>query len=248
LRTRWIIVGIVAIIVASVLFDYYTTYRYPQVPITITGISNLKVGTNATFIFLRNDENIGNHSYRIVDIQGSGSSALYTIETYTFVTSNNKTLELKGRYTFNNEYLPAHYELNATQGGNTTTIICTFYDAEVNETVIDRGEETTLQSNLPNGTLLIENTMPAYWDILFRSTNMQQAKRYTGQIFIPQFDEVTTLSLFVEPNKSQRQLGDTKVDATVINFSDLSLIFYVYQGKLIAYRDDSQSLLFQKVV
>ena len=66
-------------------------------------------------------------------------------------------------------------------------------------------------------------------------------------MFVPQYDRIVSISLFVDPSKIKQQLGDSTVDATVITLSDFDLTFYVYNGELLSYRDDSQGILLQKV-
>ena len=246
MQLKWIILGIVAIIIGTFAFEYYAQTRYPEENLVITGV-NVQIGTTYTYSFFRNNENLGNHSYKVISQEGSGPSAVYTMSATTFVTSNNRTLALESLYQFNSKYLPLDYRLNATQGENVTMIDCTFYDEKVNMTVSESGDMITLQKDLPNGTLLLENTMPAYWEVLFGSTNLQQGKRYSAEMFVPQYDRLVAISLFVDPHKVKQQIGDSTVDATVVTLSDLDLTFYVYNGELISYMDDSQGILLQKV-
>lgn len=246
MQLKWIVLGIVAIIVGTFAFEYYAQTRYPEEALVITDV-NVQIGTTYTYTFFRNNENLGNHSYKVVSQEGSGSSSVYTMLASTIVTSNGKTLYLESRYVFNAKYLPLDYQLNATQDENMTIIDCTFYDGKVNTTVTEASESITLQEDLPNGTLLLENTMPAYWEVLFGSTNLQPGKRYKAEMFVPQYDRIVSISLFVDPSKIKQQLGDSTVDATVITLSDFDLTFYVYNGELLSYRDDSQGILLQKV-
>jgi hypothetical protein len=246
LQLRWIVLGIVAIIVGTFAFEYYAQTRYPEEQLVITGV-DVSIGETYVYTFFRNNENLGNHSYTVISEEGSGSSTVYMMKASTVVTSNGKTLDLEGRYIFNQKYLPINYHLNATQGGNLTIIDCAFYDGKVNTTVTEGGNSITLQKDLPEGTLLLENTMPAYWEVLFHSTSLDQGKRYKAEMYVPQYDKIISISLFVDPNKIKQQLGDSTVDATVVTLSDLNLTFYLYNGELITYRDDSQGILLQKV-
>ncbi len=246
-RQKWILIAIGAIIGSTFLIDYFVSTKYPEELLVITRIPDLKVGTEYTYIFFRNEENLGNHSYSIKNKNQSGSSTTYTIDTSINLISEGKTLDLSGRYTFNQDFTPIHYQLNASEHGDITIITCEFNNGRVNTSVDVQGEVITMSEEIKPDTLLIENTMPAYWEILFQSTSLKQGRRYKAEVFIPQANRVVSISLFVDTKKIQVDLGEETVEATVVKLSDLNLIFYLYRDELIVYRDDAQGLLLRKV-
>ena len=98
------------------------------------------------------------------------------------------------------------------------------------------------------GTLLIENQMPGYWEILFQSTTLTPGKRYVVDAFIPQRGSAARLTLTVDRRTSTVRYDGVELDCKVVREADTGLVFYLYDGELIQYRDDTNGVTLTKIL
>jgi hypothetical protein len=241
LRRQWIVAGIVLILGASVLVELYLNRLYPETGIEIT-LPELQVGIDHVYTFYREGQKVGTHSYLVAGRKGGGTSAEYTMISTTDITYEGKSLLLSGEYVFDRLYRPLGYVLNATDEDKHTRLSAAFTQGEVEITLDSDGEVMELTEQIAEGTLLIENQMPGYWEILFQSSTLMPGKRYVVDAFIPQLGAVMRLTLTVDRETSAVIHDGDKLNCKVIREADLGLVFYLYGGELIQYRDDANGV------
>jgi len=90
--------------------------------------------------------------------------------------------------------------------------------------------------------------MPGYWEILFQSSTLMPGKRYVVDAFIPQLGAVVGLTLTVDRGTSTVRQDGVELDCTVVREADRGLVFFLYGGELIQYRDDENGVTMMKNV
>gem|GEM_PF-1393149 len=245
LNWKILLVGLAAIIAGSILLDQYAELLYPMVDLGPISVYDLAVGEAHGFEFFKDDSLVGGYTYRVVEAD-SGSGA-YAVRHRTEVSYEGKSILLEGLYRFDASYMPQLYSLNATTDTGTQTISCSFSSGLVTISLAFEGTTDVLTQEIPGGAILVENSMPGYWEMLFRSATFERGKRYSVDVFVPQAGRSITLSLVVEKNLRQTRVGDRVLECTVIKGSDLGLTFYIYGGELVQYQDEAQGVLLRKV-
>ena len=242
---KYLLLGLAAIVAGSILLDRYAEILYPMVDLGPIDVSGLTAGEEHLFDFYKDDSLVGSYAYSVVEA-GSGQGA-YAVRHETEVRYEGRLILLEGLYRFGSSYLPQGYSLNVTTDTGTESISCSFSPGLVNVTLVFEGEANVLTQELPEGAILVENSMPGYWEILFRSTTFERGKRYTVDAFVPQAGRSIPMTLVVERDLRQSRVGDRLLECTVIKESDLGLTFYIYGGELVQYQDEAQGVLLRKV-
>ncbi|MCW4048492.1 MAG: hypothetical protein NWE89_02025 [Candidatus Bathyarchaeota archaeon] len=248
MKRQWILVGVIAILGASFLIDYFAESQYPEAPLVINGVPDLSEDSEYSYRIFKNDEEVGTHRYMITDIDSTGASKIYTINAYTQVTQEGKVIELENQYVFDESYCPISYRLNVTQDGEVTQISSMFTDNTVTTMVTVGDSSVTLENDVSDDTLLIENGMPGFWELLFQSTDLEPGYRYNVDAYIPQAGGILSLTLVVNRETSQVRLDGGNLEVTVVSVADLDLVFYLYEDELVLYRDDNQEVVMRKVL
>jgi len=245
LRRQWILAGVALILGASLLVEIYLDTRYPETTITVT-LPELQLGQEHVYSFQREGQRVGTHSYTVTGREGTGASARYTMVTTTDITYNDERLLLHAEYVFDHLYRPLSYELNATVEDKQTRIQAAFTQGEAVVTLVSDGDAAELTEEVPEGALLIENQMPGYWEILFQSTALTPEKRYIFDAFIPQRGSSARMTLTVDKETSKVSHDGLDLDCSVVREANMGLVFYLYGGELILYRDDANGVAMTK--
>ena len=247
MRRQWVVAGIVLIIGASLLVELYLNRLYPETGIEIT-LPEFQIGEEHVYKFYREGQLVGTHSYVIAGREGGGASAEYTMISTTDIAYEGKNLLLRGEYVFDHLYRPLGYALNATEEDKNTWFRAAFDQDEVDVTIYSDGDVMELTEQIAEGTLLVENQMPGYWEILFQSSTLMPGKRYVVDAFIPQLGAVVGLTLTVDRGTSTVRQDGVELDCTVVREADRGLVFFLYGGELIQYRDDENGVTMMKNV
>ena len=247
MRRQWVVAGIVLILGASLLVELYLNRLYPETGIEIT-IPELQVGEEHVYSFYREGQLVGTHSYIITSREGGGASVEYTMISTTDIAYEGKNLLLRGEYVFDHLYRPLGYALNATEEDKNTWLRAAFDQDEVDVTIYSDGDVMELTEQIAEGTLLVENQMPGYWEILFQSSTLMPGKRYVVDAFIPQLGAVVRLTLTMDRGTSTVRHEGVELDCTVVREADRGLVFFLYGGELIQYRDDENGVTMIKNV
>lgn len=245
MRRQWIVAAIVLILGASVLVELYLNRLYPETGIEIT-LPELQVGEEHVYTFYREGQLVGTHRYIITGRWGEGASAEYTMSSTTDITYEDKSLLLHSQYVFDHLYRPQGYALNATDEDKHTRLRAAFTPHLVEIIVDSGGEVMELTEQVAEGTLLIENQMPGYWEVLLQSSTLMPGKRYMVDAFIPQLGSAAKLTLTVDRGTSKVRHEGTELDCKVVREANQGLIFYLYGGELIQYRDDANGVTMMK--
>lgn len=245
MRRHWLLVGVAFILGAAFLVELYLDTRYPETAIEVD-LPELQVGEVHVYSFFREGQLVGSHSYAVTGREGAGASARYAMASTTDVTHEGSNLLLQGEYVFDDSYLPLSYRLNATQGDKRDLIQAEFTQDGVELTVYSDGEAAQFTEQITSETLLIENQMPGYWEILFQSTTFTPGKRYVAYAFIPQRGSSTKLILTMDGDTSKVRREGVDLDCTVVREATMGLEFYLFGGELMQYRDDANGVVMTK--
>ena len=245
MRRQYILAGVALILGATLLVELYLDRQYPETLIEVT-LPELRLGEEQVYIFYREGQRIGTHSYAVTAREGTEASAKYTMISTTDITYEGENILLQGEYIFNHLYGPLSYELNATGEDKHTRLKAAFTQGEVELTVYSASDVASVTEQVPDGALLIENQMPGYWEILFQSTTLTPGKRYIFDAFIPQRGTTARLTLTVDRETSKVSHGDVDLDCTVVREANIGLVFYLYDDELIQYRDDANGVAMTK--
>ncbi len=245
MKNRWVLVGL-ALILAGVFFiDYVAELLYPSVELGLVRVPDTLGGAH-TYNFYKDTSFVGTYNYSVAKIPGGAQGVVYAMSSVTSIIFEGKSLTLEGLYKFDSGFNPVSYGLNATEGDEITFYICDFKPGAVTTSVSFQGETVDVEAEVEEGTLLIENSMPGYWEVLFQSTSLDRGKRYTFDVFIPQAARVFHVAIVVEKDLEQVRVEEGTLECTVIKASDLGLAFYVNQGEIVQYRNEEQGVLMNK--
>ncbi|MFH2111114.1 MAG: hypothetical protein ABIJ47_07645 [Candidatus Bathyarchaeota archaeon] len=245
MKNRWVLVGLALILGGVVFIDYIAQLLYPSVDLGALSVPDTLSGTH-TYNFYKDTAFVGTHTYSVAKVPGA-QGTIFAMSSGTFITFEGKSLALEGLYRFNSGFRPVSYGLNVTEGGEVTYFVCDFKPGEVTTTVRFQGETADVVTDIEEGTLLVENSMPGYWEILLQSASLERGRRHTLGLFIPQAARVFQVTLFVENDLEQVRVEDKTLECMVVKASELGLAFYVHQGELVQYRDEAQGVAMNKV-
>jgi len=245
LKNRWALVGL-ALILGGVLFiDYIAQLLYPSVELGAVSVPDTLSGTH-TYNFYKDTSFVGTYTYSVAKVTGA-QGIVFAMSSGTSIAFEGKSLILEGLYRFNSGFRPVSYGLNVTEGDEVTYFVCDFKPGAVTTTIRFQGETVDAVTEVREGTLLVENSMPGYWEILLQSVSLERGRRYTLDLFIPQAARVFQVTLFVENDLEQVRVEDRTLECMVVKASELGLAFYVHQGELVQYRDEAQGVAMNKV-
>jgi hypothetical protein len=245
LKNRWVLAGL-AIILCGVLFiDYIAELLYPSTVLGDVKITESLIGTKI-FNFYKDGFLVGTYTYTFDKISG-GAEDIFAMNSETSITYGNSSITLEGLYRSDSGFRPISYGLNVTHEDDITYFICNFKPGEVTTIVSFQGEMLESVTELQEDTLLVENSMPGYWDVILQSTFLERGRRYTSSMFIPQAGKVHQITLVVEENLQQVRVENSTLECTVVKASELGLAFYIHDGTLVQYRDDDQGVVINKV-
>ncbi len=245
MRRQWILAGVALILGASLLVEIYLDRLYPETNIQVN-LPELRLGEEHVYSFHREGQRVGTYSYNVTGREGTGASTRYTMVSTTDIMYQGERLLLHAEYVFDHLYRPISYEFNATVEDKHTQIQAAFSQGEAVVTVVSNGDAAELTEQVPEGSLLIENQMPGYWEILFQSTALTPGKRYKFDAFIPQRGSAARMTLTVDKETSKVSHDGLDLDCKVVREADMGLVFYLYGGELIQYRDDANDVAMTK--
>lgn len=241
---KHLLLGLAAIIAGSVLIDQYAELQYPVVDLGPVDVSGLTLGEARSFDFFKGGAHVGSYTYSLEEHDPQAGT--YRARHRTEVTYEGASITLEGLYTFDASYRPLEYSLNATTSAASESIMCSFSPGLATITLTGEGATNVVTMEIPEDALLVENSMPGYWEMLFRSATFERGKRYSADVFVPQAGRAWSVSLVVEKELRESRIGDQLLYCTVIKESDLGLTFFLYGGELIQYQDEAQDVLLRK--
>lgn len=230
------------VIAGALAFEYYAGTQFPEETFQF---SSLQVFTDEenSYIFYHAGVEVGIYTF-IVERKGTN----YLMKSTTDVESDGVKILLESAYIFNANYLPEDYRLNITKSGEETNIKSSFDDGKIITSVTFEGETVDIEKDVENETYLIENSMPGFWEILIRSSNLKPGKRYKLEVFIPQSARVIPITLLVEKKPEKISIDDIEYECTVVKESLMELSFYLHEGQLILYEDFRQDTALRKIL
>ena len=234
--------GIIIILSATLLIEYYTNWRFPARELDLTGVPSLEVGKTHSFSYEYEFERVGTYTYTITAKEGN----LYTMLSNTEVSFEGERILLESSFVFNEQYTPESYLLTINQGGEISTINVTFMDGKVISMVSINNDTVTLSGDFPEGSFLSEYNMPGLWEILFISSRLERGSRYTAQVYIPQGGDLFDLEFFVSNDLQNINVNRESLECLVVNESKLDLRFYLFENELVQMRNNDQNVIFTK--
>jgi len=244
LKRRYILLGLILILAATLLIEYYTNWRFPKQDLILVGVPTLEIGKSQTFSYDYQLERVGTYSYTITGKEGE----LYTMVCNTDVNSSGQIIHLESNFIFNDQYKPNSYLLTVLQGDEVNMIDVSFENGNVISKVSFNNDTVTTSNEFPEGTFLVENNMPGLWEILLISSNMEQGQRYNAMVFIPQGGSLFNLEFYVNNDLQTLNLNGEQYSCTVIQESRLELRFYIYEGTLLQMRNENQDVIFTRLL
>lgn len=244
MKKLYLAVGIITIIGASFLIDYVANSQYITEDLKITQTLNLEVGELHEFQYIKEGEIVGTFSYVI---ESTGNN--YKMTSFIHATDAGKTIDLEGIYVFNDYFKPVSYELKVVEGAGVTNIVSEFDETNVTTTVSYADDRVELVTELESmDSLLIENLMPSYWDILFKATEFETGYRYLFNAFVPQAAKEFSFSLVVDNKPSTITVSGRSLECKVIRETQFELAFYLYEGELVQYEEINLDIVFTKIL
>ena len=241
-RTHLVAV-IVIIFAASFVIEYYTNQQFPELDVKVTTLPDFTTGVRHTFSFVRQGSNVGTYSYYL-----EKTVTGYSVMSETQVEFEEKSTFLQSNYTFGATMNPLDYSLFIDSGDEPTEIVCTFTDNQVVTTVNFENKTVDIDAELPENTVLVENNMPGYWELLLQTVDLQPGNRYMIQVFVPQVANVVPVTLTVDKNPVNLNIDGVVYECQRIREVDVQYAFFLYEGQLLEFRDDGQDIRFQKII
>ncbi len=243
MKRIYLVAGIILIFGATYAIEYYANSQFETRELVVTGVSGFEHGVVQAFDYLKDDELVGSYSYAMEE---SGDKYILTSET--FVTSGERDLELETVYTFDNLYSPEYYSLTATSNGEVSEITTEIANGNITTTVTSADVTVNFTHVYVDGMLLIENSMPGFWEVLFNSFEVERGVKYTASIFIPQAAMSFDVNLVVSKEDKLIWVGEERLECIAISETNLDLDFYMYKGELVEMRSEGQGVVLRKVL
>ena len=242
MKRIYLVAGIILIFGATYAIEYYANSQFSTQELVVSGISGYEIGVAQTFDYFKDEEQVGTYAYTVEE---SGNNFIMT--SITDVTYGGRDIELESVYTFDDFYSPESYALTVNSEGDVTEITTSVSNGNITTSVTSEGVTVDITDEYVDGMLLIENSMPGFWEVLFNSVELEHGVKYTAIIYIPQAAMVFDVDLVVSKQDQLIWVGDERLACTVINEANLELSFYIYEGELVEMRSESQGIVLQKV-
>jgi len=234
------ILALALIIVGALAIDYFLGTRYPEEEFQFTGLPTFDEEEHR-FKFYRTGEEVGSYKFTVKKMGMN-----YLMSSRTEVSSGGTQLLLESSYLFNMNYKPEDYNLNVTESDEKTVIKSEFNNDIIITKVTAGGETVEIEEEIEEDTYLVENSMPSFWEVLIKSSNLEKGKRYNLDIFVPQSARVIPITLLVEKELDNINLDGKTYECIVVKESQMELSFYMYEGELILYEDIRQDTSIRK--
>jgi hypothetical protein len=243
LKRIYLLAAIILIFGVTYAIEYYANSQFETQELVISGISGSERGVVQTFDYLKDDELVGSYSYKMEE-----SGDQYIMMSETDVTSGEHVLELETVYTFDNLYKPEYYSLTATSNGEENEITTEITNGNITTSVTSAGVTVNFTDVYVDGMLLIENSMPGFWEVLFNSFEVERGVKYSASIYIPQAAMAFDVNLVVSKDDQLIWVGDERLECMAIGEANLDLGFYMYEGELVEMRSEGQGVVLRKIL
>jgi hypothetical protein len=247
LDKKWIYIAFFVIIGGLLTAEFLSTVLWPIIDYKPTGLPRLEVGTTYTYMYMKDDQQVGSYDYTVEKMEVVQGTVTYSVRSRTNISFQGKGFYLESLLRVSEAASPLSYSLNGTVAGDETQINCVFQGSKVNESVRLAGETSYTEVDIQPNTLLVDNNMPGHWELFFRSFNYEQGKRYKANIFSPQAGSVSPMELNFDTNLQTVTIDGKGYSCVQVRETNNDIYFYLYQGALIKYVNNPQGVALIRV-
>ena len=239
---KWLFFGAAAVILAGLIGgEIWINIAHPLYKISSINLSSDVLGSARVYNYMKDGVIIGTF------MQMTERGPTYGVESFLVTTiadvqTGGKSFVVKTRLTVNSFNTPLTYFVNATLDGSPSSIRVQRMEKiyEIQNTI--KGQVFSTQVEPPNPVVIVDNNIPAHWELIIRGVKMESGERYGLIALVPQQNGVKEFELSVDEKTSSITVEGVDYICTVVRENTFDLSFYLSDGKLIRFRNQSQNI------
>ena len=231
----------IVILAGLVGWEIWINIAHPLYKISSINLPREVLGSPRVYNYLKDGVIIGTYT------QTTERGPTYGIESFLITTvadvqTGGKNFVVKTRLTVNSFDTPLTYFVNATLDGSPSSIRVQRMEKiyEIQNTI--QGQVFPTQIEPPSPVVIVDNNIPAHWELIIRGTKMEPGERYGLNALVPQQNGVKEFELSVDEKTSSITVDGVDYKCTVVRENTFDLSFYLSDGKLIRFRNQSQNI------
>jgi hypothetical protein len=242
-----IIIGAV-ILVSLILLELFPNYILPYQEYRPNLISDIDLVEFNAADYYKDGIKIGTYKAIFEGKDQSSGFNTYTISTKTEIIYKEKPMTVDSRLIINDRMRIVGYSVNASINNISSVTTVTMHGSNANVTNIVMEDSVTLDVNIPDNAIVIDNTQPIHWELLFKSFKFELGKRYRVLVFVPQVAMVQSWEISVDQNPQTVTINGKSYSCIVIRQSELDIQVYFSNNEMIRYRDQKNGIVIDKRV
>ena len=239
---KWLFFGAAVIILAGLVgWEIWINIAHPLYKISSINLSSEVLGSPRIYNYVKDGLIIGTYTQTTEKGPTFGVES-FLVTTVADVQTGGKNFVVKTRLTVNSFDAPLTYFVNATLDGSPSSIRVQRMEKiyEIQNTV--QGQMYPTQVEPPNPVVIVDNNIPAHWELIIHGVNMKSGERYGLSALVPQQSGVKEFELSVDEKTSSITVEGVEYICTVVRENTYDLSFYLSEGKLIRFRNQPQNI------
>ncbi len=239
---KWLFFGAAVIILGGLVgWEIWINIAHPLYKISSINLSSEVLGSPRIYNYVKDGVIIGTYTQTTERGPTFGVES-FLVTTVADVQTGGKNFVVKTRLTVNSAATPLTYFVNATLDGAPSSIRLQRMEKiyEIQNTV--QGQVYPKQVEPPNPVVIVDNNIPAHWELIIHGADMKSGERYGLSAIVPQQSGVKEFELSIDEKTSTITVEGVEYICTVVRENTSDLSFYLSDGKLIRYRNQPQNI------
>jgi hypothetical protein len=242
MERKWLYFSAAAVILVGLVgWELWINVVHPLYKIDSINLPNEKPVSSGIYNYVKDGVVIG--TYRQKTESGTATDlASFLITSVVDVQTDGKSFEVETRLTVNSFNTPITYFVNATLDDSISSIRVKPFDKTYKIENIVNGELFSTQVEPTNPVFIVDNNVPAHWELIINGAKMVPGERYGLSALVPQLNGVKEYELSIDQNLSSITVAGIEYKCKVVRENSSDLIFYFSDGKLILFRNQPLNL------
>lgn len=239
---KWLYFGAAIVILAGLVgWEIWINIAHPLYKISSINLPHEVLGSPRVYNYLKDGVIIGTYT-QTTEMGPTSGIESFLVTTVADVQTGGKNFVVETRLTVNSFDTPLTYFVNATLAGTPSSIRVQRIEKvyEIQNTV--QGQVFPTQVEPPNPVVIIDNNIPAHWELIISGIRMESGERYGLSALVPQQNGVKEFELSIDEKTSSITVEGVNYICTVIRENNFDLSFYLSNGKLVRFLNQPQNI------